>query len=234
MMLRNLLISSLALTLAGGLSACSTVTDNIPTVKVERKKKTKRVKTVESRHQVQEAAYSAPKVQKAEAAMVCENENMRSRAADRNMKNDMARVLILEEGGRSSNIIADVEVNCRDYFQDQQSQAVRTVETIPTYTITQSSPMPAYTPQSQQAVIAAPAPATVQNPKPHMVKAVARIEAADGYYYSIKRGDTLYGIARDNCSSVKDISRLNGISDPTKIEIHQIIRLPAKKCNARK
>ena len=44
----------------------------------------------------------------------------------------------------------------------------------------------------------------------------------------------MYGIARENCSSVKDIARLNGISDPTKIEIHQIIRLPAQKCNARK
>ena len=58
------------------------------------------------------------------------------------------------------------------------------------------------------------------------------IEAADGYYYSIKRGDTLYGIARDNCSTVDNIAQLNDIADPTKIEIHQIIRLPAKKCNA--
>jgi len=109
--------------------------------------------------------------------MVCENDNMRGRAADRNMKNDMARVLILEEGGRSSNVIADVEVNCRDYFQSQR---------------------------------------------------------ASSNYYSIKKGDTLYGIARENCASVKDISKLNGISDPTRIEIHQIIRLPAKKCNALK
>jgi len=218
-MLRALFISSLTLTLAGSLSACSTVTDNIPTVKVERKKK--------------KASYNTPKVQKAEAAMVCENDNMRSRAADKNMKNDMARVLILEEGGKSSNIIADVEVNCRDYFQDQQSHASRTVESMPTYTITQSAPMPAYTPQGRQAVIAAPAPAIAPQPKPQTIKASTPVQAADGYYYSIKRGDTLYGIARDNCSSVKDISRLNGIADPTKIEIHQIIRLPAQKCNAR-
>lgn len=229
-MLRNLFISSLALSLAGGLSACSTVTDNIPTVKVERKKKTKRVETVQSRHHVQQASYAAPKVQKAEAAMVCENDNMRGRAADRNMKNDMARVLILEEGGRSSNIIADVEVNCRDYFQSQAAQLPRTVETAPTYTLTKSAPTPVYTPQSRATVIAAPAPRT----KPKTIKASTKIEAADGYFYSIKKGDTLYGIARENCSSVKDISKLNGISDPTKIEIHQIIRLPAQKCNALK
>ena len=234
MMLRTLFISSLALTLAGGLTACSTVTDNIPTVKVERKKKTKRIKTVEAQHQVQHASYSSHKVQKAEAAMVCENDNMRSRASDRNMKNDMARVLILEEGGRSSNIIADVEVNCRDYFQAQRSNSVRTVQTTPSYTAVQSAPMPAYTPQAQRTVIAAPAPAIAPRAKPQTIKASTRIEAADGYYYSIKRGDTMYGIARENCSSVKDIARLNGISDPTKIEIHQIIRLPAQKCNARK
>jgi len=231
-MLRALLLSSLTLTLAGGLSACSTVTDNIPTVKIERKKKNKHIETVETQHHVQQASYSTPKVQKAEAAMVCENDNMRNRAADRNMKNDMARVLILEEGGRSSNIIADVEVNCRDYFQNQQSHAVRTVETVPTYTITQPAPMPAYTPQSRQAIIAAPAPAITPRAKPQTIKASTNIEAADGYYYSIKRGDTLYGIARDNCSTVDNIAQLNGIADPTKIEIHQIIRLPAKKCNA--
>jgi len=236
-MLRELFISSLALTLAGGLSACSTVTDNIPTVKIERKKN-KRVKTVETHHQIQQASYSAPKVQKAEAAMVCENDNMRSRAADRNMKNDMARVLILEEGGRSSNIIADVEVNCRDYFQSQRATSVRpatvrTVQSDPAYTVTQSAPMPAYTPQNYRTVITAPAP-TASRTQPRTVNASTRVEAADGYYYSIKRGDTMYSIARDNCSSVNDIARLNNIADPTKIETRQIIRLPAKKCNARK
>ncbi len=236
MMLRAIFISSLTLAISGGLTACSTVTDNIPTVKVERKKKTKRVEAAPGRHPIQPASYSVPKVQKAEAAMVCENDNMRNRAADGNMKNDMARVLILEEGGRSSNIIADVEVNCRDYFRDQASQSTRTVETVPTYTITQSAPMPAYTPQGRQTIIAAPAPVMKPRQKAQVIetKAATRVEAADGYYYSIKRGDTLYGIARENCSSVNDISRLNGIADPTKIEIHQIIRLPAKKCNARK
>ena len=231
MTLRLLFISSLALTLSGGLSACSTVTDNIPTVKIERK--AKRVKTVETRQTVQQASYTAPKVQRAEAAMVCENDNMRGRAADLNMKNDMARVLILEEGGRSSNVIADVEVNCRDYFEHQQPRSTRTVENVPTYTIQQSAPTPVYSPQTTRTIIAAPAPSIASGNQPRTVKAVSKVQAADGYYYSIKRGDTLYGIARDNCASVKDISRLNGISDPTKIEIHQIIRLPAKKCNAR-
>ena len=231
MTLRVLFISSLALTLSGGLTACSTVTENIPTVKIERK--AKRVKTVETRHTIHQASYSAPKVQRAEAAMVCENDNMRGRAADRNMKNDMARVLILEEGGRASNVIADVEVNCRDYFEHQQSRSTRTIDNVPTYTVQHSAPTPVYSPQSNGPIIAAPAPFTATRTNPKIVKASTEVQAADGYFYSIKRGDTLYGIARENCSTVKDISRLNGISDPTKIEVHQIIRLPAKKCNAR-
>ena len=123
--------------------------------------------------------------------------------------------------------------NCRDYFEYQQARIARSVENVPTYTIQQSAPTPVYSPQNAGTIIAAPAPSMTPSASPTIVKAVSTVKAADGYYYSIKRGDTLYGIARDNCASVKDISRLNGISDPTKIEVHQIIRLPAKKCNAR-
>jgi len=220
----GLFLSSIMFALSGGLTACSTVTDNIPTVKIERKK-AKRVQTVETKYNVQQALYTAPKVQKAEAAMVCENDNMRSRAADRNMKNDMARVLILEEGGRSSNIIADVEVNCRDYFAAKHLNG---------YTPVQAVATPIYVPQASRPIIADPAPVVARYSNPKTVKSSHQVQAADGYFYSIKEGDTLYRIARENCSSVRDISQLNGISDPTRIEVHQIIRLPAKKCNSLK
>ena len=218
-----------------GLSACASVTDNIPTVKIERKKP-KVIKTTQANYQ---ANYTTPKVHKAEAALVCENDNMRARSTDRNLKNDTARVLVLEEGGRSSNIIADVEVNCRDYFQ---SARPHTIQSRSALTTTQNSPNTVYvSPQSQTANYTQSAPQPVINAatppqkiqQPQVIKASSNIQAADGYYYSIKKGDTLYRIAKDNCSSVLDISALNGIYDPTKIEVHQIIRLPAKKCNAR-
>jgi len=212
------------------MTACSTVTDKIPTVKIERKKP----KVI----QTTQANYTAPKVHKAEAALVCENENMRARSADKNLKNDTARVLVLEEGGRSSNIIADVEVNCRDYFQSTRHTIARHDTIAPL-----SPPQPVYVTQqsitatpdsfpSQQNIIKTKAlpQSTTRN---NVIKSSSTVQAADGYYYSVKKGDTLYRIARENCSTVNDISTLNGISDPTKIEIHQIIRLPAKKCNAR-
>lgn len=233
MMRCGLIISSIILITSGGLTACSTVTDNIPTVKIERKK-AKHIKSVSAPLPVQHASYSAQNVQKAEAAMVCENDNMRERAADRNMKNDMARVLILEEGGRSSNIIADVEVNCRDYFQSQRLGTAQSAHIVPAHTATgQSVPSTAYI-RHNTAATTPQVTKVVPQKKPETIKASTHVKAADGYYYSIKKGDTLYRIARENCSSVSDISSLNGIADPTKIEVHQIIRLPAKKCNALK
>jgi len=205
MTLRTFLVSSVILSFSGGLSACSTVTDSIPTVKIERKPQ--RIKTVQT------VRYEAPKVQRAEAAMVCDNDNMRARAADRDSKNDTARLLVLEDGKRSSNIIADVEINCRDYFQNA-----------------------AYITPDEQAASARPIIVDLKptvKPQHQIIKTTAPIQAADGYFYSIKKGDTLYSIARENCSSVKDISALNRISDPNQLDINQIIRLPANKCNAR-
>lgn len=228
-MLKDIQLFCIASCLA--MTACSTVTDKIPTVKIERKKP----KVI----QTTQANYTAPKVHKAEAALVCENENMRARSADKNLKNDTARVLVLEEGGRSSNIIADVEVNCRDYFQSTRYTNARQNTIAPL-----SPPQAVY--GTQQSITATsdsfPARQNVINTKAapqsttqnNVIKSSSsNVQAADGYYYSVKKGDTLYRIARENCSTVNDISTLNGISDPTKIEIHQIIRLPAKKCNAR-
>lgn len=215
------------------LTGCATVTDKIPTVKIERKKP-RVIKTVQSNIHT-----TAPRVEQAEAAMVCENDNMRTKAQDGNSKNDSARVLILEEGGRASNVIADVEVNCRDYFQRTSTR--RIAPSYPVTTRVVSAPQPASQPtyvttQSVPAPVVQRTQRIVQKPvieQPSVIKASSSVQAADGYYYSIKKGDTLYRIARENCSSVNDISVLNGIFDPTKIEVHQIIRLPAKKCNAR-
>ncbi len=162
-------------------------------------------------------------VQKAEAAMVCDNENMRSRAADRNSKNDTARVLILEEGGRSQNIIADVQVNCRDYFQSA-SQSY--------------SPAPEanYTPATYEAP---QAPTMIRRaqpaPKPQAQKidAVAPTDSgAEGFLYNVRKGDTLYNIARINCTSVKHLTALNNLDDATLIDVGQVLHLPATRCNS--
>ena len=51
--------------------------------------------------------------------------------------------------------------------------------------------------------------------------------ASDGTY-TVKRGDTLYGISRQTGTSVKELARLNGISPPYTIEIGQKLRTGGK------
>lgn len=47
--------------------------------------------------------------------------------------------------------------------------------------------------------------------------------------YTVKRGDTLYGISRQTGTSVKDLARLNGISPPYTIEVGQKLTLNSAK-----
>ncbi|MVY94844.1 LysM peptidoglycan-binding domain-containing protein, partial [Enterobacteriaceae bacterium 8376wD7] len=46
-----------------------------------------------------------------------------------------------------------------------------------------------------------------------------------GTTYTVKRGDTLYGISRTTGTSVRDLARLNNISPPYTIEVGQKLKL---------
>lgn len=46
-----------------------------------------------------------------------------------------------------------------------------------------------------------------------------------GGTYTVKRGDTLYGISRTTGTSVRDLARLNNISPPYTIEVGQKLKL---------
>lgn len=46
-----------------------------------------------------------------------------------------------------------------------------------------------------------------------------------GATYTVKRGDTLYGISRTTGTSVRDLARLNNISPPYTIEVGQKLKL---------
>ncbi|WP_027417198.1 LysM peptidoglycan-binding domain-containing protein [Aneurinibacillus terranovensis] len=45
--------------------------------------------------------------------------------------------------------------------------------------------------------------------------------------YTVRPGDTLHGIAARFHTTVQDIMRLNGITDPNMIHVGQILRIPA-------
>ena len=44
-------------------------------------------------------------------------------------------------------------------------------------------------------------------------------------FYRVQRGDTLLKIARDNRTSVKNITRWNGLANPDAIEVGQVLRI---------
>ena len=44
--------------------------------------------------------------------------------------------------------------------------------------------------------------------------------------YKVKRGDTLSGIAAKFATTVKVLVELNGIKDPSKLHMGQVIKLP--------
>jgi len=44
-------------------------------------------------------------------------------------------------------------------------------------------------------------------------------------HYMVKRGDTLYSIALENGADYRDVARWNGLDDPTKISVGQVLRV---------
>ena len=51
-----------------------------------------------------------------------------------------------------------------------------------------------------------------------------------GDFYEVRPGDNLYRIAKNNCTTVPILSHLNRITDPTKLDVGQILKLPSHSC----
>jgi LysM repeat protein len=184
--LRTLCLSAAA----AALTACSS--NPIPKVKLE--KRTPKVQ------QVQSASYNTPtrtKTLPAEAAMVCENANMRARAVDADNSNDTARVMVVQDGSQSSHLLAETVVNCRDYFAHKSAYP------------TQASTV-------QTVIERAPETRTITRRR--------------GLTYVVQRGDTVWDIAREHCTSVKAISRLNGLGRANVIDVGDRLELPSEAC----
>ncbi len=217
------LLSSIAIfaICSASLSACSSVSDKIPVVKIERKKP-KVIKTQSASYISPSAIGSGSTLQSSEAAIICENDKMRARAADDNYKNDTARVLILEDNSDdASQVVGDTTVNCRNYFANQSAR-ITSANYDSQYNannITQRQ----YIPQQ-----ATPTPALPFQPQ---LKPDQAPIAQSGLFYSVNRGDTLYRIAKNHCTSVQAIKRLNNIDDPTTLDVDTILRMPVGNCN---
>ena len=206
----------ISLTIGLLLSGCVSVSKTIPTVEIVRKKN-KPVSAVMAKYN------QAHTVRRAEAPLVCDNPNMKKRAGDKNNDNDTARVLILEENGSSNTILADVKVNCREYFENRTGWS--NTQTVNRVTNTLPTPKRGAAIESSE-IIENEAQQDIQN---YVKKAVSQTRS-NQKNYRIKSGDNLYQIARRHCTSFETLADINEIFDPTRISPGQVIRLPKGGC----
>ena len=70
-------------------------------------------------------------------------------------------------------------------------------------------------------------------PKPPvaMVNAPVPVTLPDGYY-EVKRGDTLYSIALENGADYREVAAWNGLDDPAKIRVGQVLRVKPDESRA--
>jgi len=174
------------------LAGCSSVSEKIPTVKLEKR---------QSKATAQSASYvvdSAPK----EAAMICETADMRKKVIDNDDSNDAVRVMVVQDGASGSRVLSEVEVDCRDYFLRKSL-----------------APTP-------------PRIVRAATPQTEKIKRSSRSskKSPSRYTYIVQRGDTVWDIAREHCTSVKAISRLNGLGRGNVIDVGQRLKLPDTDC----
>jgi LysM repeat protein len=134
---------------------------------------------------------------------------MRARALDDDPMNDIASITVIREISPGRRTETDLDLNCRDFF------ARRLGTSNGTTTIRQT-----IEPSVIQTRVQTPAP-TVLAPAP----------VAPTYNtYRVRRGDTLYGIARAHCTGWKTLAQYNNLPNAARIEPGQILRIPNGGC----
>ena len=152
---------------------------------------------------VQTTSYASQE-NRSQGSLVCENDNMRANALDGDDSNDVARIVIVQDEAVGSNILHQVEVNCRDYFLRKS--------------VYNSEPQII---QSSNRVIATE---VVEEPRQIIQSSTRR------NYHTVRSGDTVWTIARNNCTTVEAISRLNDLGSGNHIDIDERLELPEPDC----
>lgn len=88
--------------------------------------------------------------------------------------------------------------------------------------VVERTPLPTRPPVSKP-VVAAPAVPPAAPPAATAARPAADDPRPDTY--TVKRGDTLYGIGLDHGQDYRDIARWNNIADPNVIEVGQVLRV---------
>ena len=64
-----------------------------------------------------------------------------------------------------------------------------------------------------------------------MVNAPVPVTLPEGHY-QVKRGDTLYSIALENGADYRELAAWNGLDDPTRIRVGQVLRVKPDESHA--
>ena len=137
-----------------------------------------------------------------QAKTVCETTAMRQNAIDYDNTNDIVRIMTVQDSTDNSRLVSEVEVDCRDYFLRKS-----------------------LSPSDSNLVKAS----TVVTEYPSETRRSTRT-LNQRHTYIVQRGDTVWGIAREHCTSAKAISRLNGLGSGNTIDIGQRLELPEEDC----
>ena len=143
-----------------------------------------------------------------EAAAACDTRKMRKRALDDDPLNDVASVTVLREIAPGRRTETDVDVNCRDFFASRLGG----------WSAPRAVPSPALGPVVIATRSAAPAPIAETRTRP------------SEYTYRVRRGDTLFDIARSHCTGWKTVADANGLRDASRIKPGQVLRIPGGGC----
>jgi len=181
------------LTVTALLAGCSTLKKSQTVTRV--------VESPQSVRAVQSASFSS-NANPEQAAIVCETADMRARALDYDDNNDIVRIMSVQDRNGDSQLLSEVEVDCRDYYLRKSL-----------------SP-------SSENVIRTSSEKTVPV---RIIRSDARTEDKHDTYV-VQRGDTVWQIAREHCTTVKAISRLNGLGSGKLIGINQHLKLPLDGC----
>lgn len=144
------------------------------------------------------------------AAASCETDDMRRKVLDGNSHNDTVRIKVVEDNDTGSRILSQVEIDCRDYFFRKSASPARSTHI-----------------QTAAPTIIQTAAPTIEHIEPE--RRIIR-NSPQRYSYIVQRGDTVWGIARQHCTTAKAISRLNGLGRGNVIDIDQHLKLPDDGC----
>ena len=169
--------------------------------------------------------------------------------------NTQTRLVIIDESGNSQSVVSDVAIDCSAY--NAPATLTRAVEREPLAAPSQAYITTAST--TPQPVLAGPRTirvavdggaervyalddvtgtatpvegyeAPITAPAPQTYQAANRIQSYNTGTYRVRRGDTMYSIARRHCVSLDALSSSSGVYAPYTIDPGQSLRLPRGAC----